>query len=168
VASEVGATAADDPQALVESGVEALVIATTTSGHAPLLHLAASAGLPAFCEKPVALDLATVDLHEDFRAGDVVDQLVAKSWMCRSRKIPPDSAMYASAGGAGSCVAARTSSSVPSVSVTDTVRERGESACPLEEARAALAVALAADRSRAERRPVSVEEVDLAQTPSSH
>jgi myo-inositol 2-dehydrogenase/D-chiro-inositol 1-dehydrogenase len=47
------------------------------------------------------------------------------------------------------------------------VRAAGPSACPLEEARAALSVALAADRSRAERRPVSVEEVGLAPTPST-
>jgi myo-inositol 2-dehydrogenase / D-chiro-inositol 1-dehydrogenase len=35
----------------------------------------------------------------------------------------------------------------------------GTSACPLTEARAALVVAVAADRSRAERRPISIEEV---------
>ena len=40
----------------------------------------------------------------------------------------------------------------------------GTSPCPLAEARAALAVALAAGRSRAERRPVSIEEVTSAQT----
>jgi myo-inositol 2-dehydrogenase/D-chiro-inositol 1-dehydrogenase len=38
----------------------------------------------------------------------------------------------------------------------ETVADGGESACPLRDARAALAVALAADRSRAERRPVQV------------
>ena len=38
-----------------------------------------------------------------------------------------------------------------------TVRDGGESACPLEVARAALAAAIAADRSRAEHRPVRVE-----------
>ena len=44
-----------------------------------------------------------------------------------------------------------------------TVREGGPSACTLHEARAALLVALAADRSRIERRPVAVDEV--ASTP---
>jgi myo-inositol 2-dehydrogenase/D-chiro-inositol 1-dehydrogenase len=43
-----------------------------------------------------------------------------------------------------------------------TVRAGGESACGLGEARAALACALAADRSRAERRPVSIDEVTSA------
>jgi len=61
VASEVGAEVAGTPEALLGSGVDALVIATATPGHAPLLRLTAEAGLPAFCEKPVALDLATLD-----------------------------------------------------------------------------------------------------------
>lgn len=52
---------AESPEALVEAGVDALVIATATPGHASLLGLAATAGLPAFCEKPVALDLAAFD-----------------------------------------------------------------------------------------------------------
>ena len=37
------------------------VIAASTFAHAPTLELAADAGLPAFCEKPVALDLAALD-----------------------------------------------------------------------------------------------------------
>jgi myo-inositol 2-dehydrogenase/D-chiro-inositol 1-dehydrogenase len=44
-----------------------------------------------------------------------------------------------------------------------TVRAGGPSQCSLAEARAALVVALAADRSRAERRPISIEEVSSAQ-----
>src|SRR5207247_7471601 len=44
----------------------------------------------------------------------------------------------------------------------ETVRTNAPSPCSLEEARAALAIALAAERSRAERRPVSIEEVGLA------
>jgi myo-inositol 2-dehydrogenase / D-chiro-inositol 1-dehydrogenase len=74
VASQVGASVAETPEALVEAGVEALVIATSTPGHAPLLQLAARAGLPVFCEKPVALDLPTMDavLDEVRRAGILV------------------------------------------------------------------------------------------------
>jgi len=41
----------------------------------------------------------------------------------------------------------------------DAVANDGESACTLHEARAALLAALAADRSRAERRPVAIDEV---------
>jgi hypothetical protein len=47
----------------------------------------------------------------------------------------------------------------------DAVRGGGASACTLHEARAALVVALAADRSRAERRPVSIDEVTSARPP---
>jgi myo-inositol 2-dehydrogenase / D-chiro-inositol 1-dehydrogenase len=61
VARALGATAVETPAALVAAGVDALVIATPTPGHAPLLRLAADAGLPAFCEKPVALELAALD-----------------------------------------------------------------------------------------------------------
>jgi myo-inositol 2-dehydrogenase / D-chiro-inositol 1-dehydrogenase len=61
VARSLGAGAAESPEALIEAGVDALVIATPTPAHAPLLRLAADAGLPAFCEKPVALDLTALD-----------------------------------------------------------------------------------------------------------
>jgi myo-inositol 2-dehydrogenase/D-chiro-inositol 1-dehydrogenase len=60
-AAEVGARCAASAEALARDGVDALVIAAATPAHAPLVHLAADAGLPAFCEKPIALDLATTD-----------------------------------------------------------------------------------------------------------
>jgi myo-inositol 2-dehydrogenase / D-chiro-inositol 1-dehydrogenase len=71
LAAELGIAAAETPAALVEAGVDALVIATSTPGHVPLLTLAAEAGLPAFCEKPVALELDALEaLTEDVdRAG---------------------------------------------------------------------------------------------------
>ena len=50
------------------------MIATPTPGHAPLLRLVAAIGLPAFCEKPVALDIGTIDdviVHVE-RAGILV------------------------------------------------------------------------------------------------
>ncbi len=74
VASEAGAGVVDTPEGLVEAGIDALVIATATQGHAPLLRLAMDAGLPAFCEKPVALDIATMDnlVAEVERAGILV------------------------------------------------------------------------------------------------
>jgi myo-inositol 2-dehydrogenase/D-chiro-inositol 1-dehydrogenase len=61
VARSVGAEQAESPQALLDSGVDALVIAAATPAHAQLLHLAADAAIPAFCEKPIALDLAATD-----------------------------------------------------------------------------------------------------------
>jgi len=73
-AESLGATAVETPEVLVEAGVEALVIATPTPAHAPLLRLAADAGLPAFCEKPVALDVAALDdvIAHTERAGILV------------------------------------------------------------------------------------------------
>ena len=41
-------------EALVTSGIDALVIATSTPGHADLVRAGVVAGLPTFCEKPVA------------------------------------------------------------------------------------------------------------------
>ena len=61
VADELGVGAVATPQALIDSGVDALVIATSTPSHAPLLELAAASAVAAFCEKPVALELATLD-----------------------------------------------------------------------------------------------------------
>src|SRR5262249_34212483 len=57
-----------------DAGVDALGMATPSGGHAPLLRLAAQAGLPAFCEKPVALDLPTLDGVREAvaRAGTLV------------------------------------------------------------------------------------------------
>jgi myo-inositol 2-dehydrogenase/D-chiro-inositol 1-dehydrogenase len=61
VAASVGAGCVDTPEALIEAGIDAIVIAAATPAHARLLHLAVDAGLPAFCEKPIALDLAATD-----------------------------------------------------------------------------------------------------------
>ena len=61
LARELGAQAAPSAEALVRAGVDALVIAAATPAHAALLHVAAGARLPAFCEKPIALDLHTTD-----------------------------------------------------------------------------------------------------------
>ena len=76
VAADLGAHAANTPEALVEAGVDALVIATSTPGHAPLLALAARAGLPAFCEKPIALDLeATADVVKHVERSGIPFQM---------------------------------------------------------------------------------------------
>jgi myo-inositol 2-dehydrogenase / D-chiro-inositol 1-dehydrogenase len=293
-AEEVGARVVDDVEALVEAGVDALVIATTTPGHAPLLQLAASAGLPAFCEKPVALDVATIDevvdavaragilvqvgfqrrfdsgyraareavttnalgnlllvraathdpappaeayiaasggifrdLHiHDFDAvryvtGEEIVEVYAdgavreSQWFARHNDVDSAVAVLRLSGGAlgivsgarhdplGYDVRLELFGSAESIVVgvdsrspirsvepgapppglgyrnflerfeaaygaelavfVDTIRNGGESACTLEDARAALVVALAADRSRAERRPVSIEEVASAE-----
>jgi myo-inositol 2-dehydrogenase/D-chiro-inositol 1-dehydrogenase len=299
VAQQVGVRRVETVEALVESGVDALVIATATPGHAPLLRLAARAGLPAFCEKPIALDLATLDgvledvartgilvqvgfqrrLDAGYRAAHdaVATGAVGRILVMRAAThdpSPPPAEYIAASGGifrdlhihdfdavrfvsgeeivevyadgaalegarleqygdvdVSAAVLRLTGGGLVIVSGTrhdplgydvrlevfgtaDTiavgqdgrtpirsvepgvdrpvgpsyrnfldrferayrselaafvaaVRAGGPSPCPLEEARAALSVALSADRSRAERRPVSVEEVGLAPTPST-
>ena len=76
VAGELGAAAVGTAEELVDARVDALVIATGTPAHAPLLRLAARAGVPAFCEKPVALDLATMDaVREDVAGAGIMVQV---------------------------------------------------------------------------------------------
>ncbi|MFI1444345.1 Gfo/Idh/MocA family protein [Streptomyces fructofermentans] len=50
----LGAEAADSPEAVIASGVDGVVIAAATDAHPGLLLAAVEAGLPVFCEKPVA------------------------------------------------------------------------------------------------------------------
>lgn len=61
VAAELGTGFAPDVAALLDSGIDALVITTGTATHADLIGSGVEAGLPTFCEKPVALDLATTE-----------------------------------------------------------------------------------------------------------
>jgi myo-inositol 2-dehydrogenase/D-chiro-inositol 1-dehydrogenase len=72
LAAELGATAASTPEALVDGNIDALVIAAPTPAHRELLSLAAAANLPTFCEKPVALDLPTLDALIAETAGILV------------------------------------------------------------------------------------------------
>ena len=298
VAGALGATAAASPEKLLEEGIDAVVIATSTQGHVPLLRLAASAGVPAFCEKPVALELAALaevsdevataritvqvgfqrrfdsgyraaraavvsgelgnlllvraathdpappaeayiatsggmfrDLSiHDFDAiryvtGEEIVEVYADGavreteWFARHDDVDAAVAVLRLSGGAlgivsgarhdplgydvrlelfgaAESIVVGVDSRSPIRSVepgaiqagvgyrnfverfeqayreelavfVDTVRSGGESACSLEDARAALSVALAADRSRRERRPVRIEEVGLARMPSN-
>jgi len=74
VARALGARCVDSPEALFEAGIDAVVIAATTSAHAALLHMAADRRVPAFCEKPIDLDIAATDAVIDHveRAGILV------------------------------------------------------------------------------------------------
>ena len=75
-ARELGVEAADSPEELFARRLDAVVIATATPGHVPLLRLAAEAGTPAFCEKPVALDLETIDaVIADVEAAGILVQV---------------------------------------------------------------------------------------------
>ncbi|ANW17427.1 Gfo/Idh/MocA family protein [Streptomyces clavuligerus] len=57
IAARTGATAVAGTDELFASGPDAVVIASATASHAGLIARAAGAGLPAFCEKPIAVDL---------------------------------------------------------------------------------------------------------------
>jgi len=76
VARSVGAEQAPSPQALLGSGIDALVIAAATPAHAELLHMAADASVAAFCEKPIAFDLAATDaVIEHVRSSGIFVQI---------------------------------------------------------------------------------------------
>jgi myo-inositol 2-dehydrogenase/D-chiro-inositol 1-dehydrogenase len=75
VGAELGVPAADSVEDVLGSpDVDAVAICASTETHADLLVAAARAGKPAFCEKPISLDLAEVDraLAEIERAGIAV------------------------------------------------------------------------------------------------
>lgn len=52
----LGVEAADSPEALLRAGVDGVVVAAATTAHPELILAALEAGLPTFCEKPVASD----------------------------------------------------------------------------------------------------------------
>ncbi len=58
VARHFDVSAADSVDEVFTSSTDAVVIAANTAAHAGLIRQAVRAGLPAFCEKPVATDLS--------------------------------------------------------------------------------------------------------------
>lgn len=56
VTARVAAEAAATPEDVMAAGVDGVVIAAATDAHPELIRAAVSAGLPTFCEKPVARD----------------------------------------------------------------------------------------------------------------
>jgi myo-inositol 2-dehydrogenase/D-chiro-inositol 1-dehydrogenase len=71
LAEEHGYGLAADLDDLLDQ-VDGLVVATSTSGHAPTLRTAVAAGMPTFCEKPVAATLdETVELVKLVEASEV-------------------------------------------------------------------------------------------------
>ncbi|MBA4860847.1 Gfo/Idh/MocA family oxidoreductase [Streptomyces sp. PSKA54] len=53
-AERFGATAVDSPEAVLNAGVDGVVIAAATDAHPELILATVKAGIPVFCEKPVA------------------------------------------------------------------------------------------------------------------
>ena len=58
IAAKLAARAVDGIDELLRSGVDGVVIAAATDAHPALLAAAVDAGIPVFCEKPVAADAA--------------------------------------------------------------------------------------------------------------
>ncbi|MFC5958340.1 Gfo/Idh/MocA family oxidoreductase [Streptomyces pratens] len=76
LAHRLGETAAPGVDEIYTWGVDALVITTATSAHAELIGRAARSGLPVFCEKPIALDLAgTLQAVSEVEAAGTVLQM---------------------------------------------------------------------------------------------
>ncbi|MFC9690871.1 Gfo/Idh/MocA family oxidoreductase [Kribbella sp. NPDC056951] len=72
VAKELGLGFAPDVASLLASDLDGFVIAAATGAHAELIAAGVAAGVPTFCEKPVALDLAeTQRVVELVEAGGV-------------------------------------------------------------------------------------------------
>ncbi|MFJ6841899.1 Gfo/Idh/MocA family oxidoreductase [Streptomyces griseoluteus] len=57
-AERYGAQVAGSPEALLAAGVDGLVIAAATDAHPALIRAGVAAGVPVFCEKPVARTIA--------------------------------------------------------------------------------------------------------------
>jgi myo-inositol 2-dehydrogenase/D-chiro-inositol 1-dehydrogenase len=71
IGEELGLEVASDVEDLIASS-DAVVIAAATDAHAPLIHAAADASLPTFCEKPISLDLeSTADVVEHVESSGV-------------------------------------------------------------------------------------------------
>lgn len=68
VAAELGVGSVGAVDDLISAGVDGVVITSGTGSHAPLIKKFVDAGLPTFCEKPIALDLATNYEIADFVA----------------------------------------------------------------------------------------------------
>ena len=58
VAAGLGAEYLPSVEALIASGVDGLVVATGTATHPELIKAGVDAGIPVFCEKPVAVNVA--------------------------------------------------------------------------------------------------------------
>lgn len=76
LADQFGAEAVDTAEAVLSADVDAIVIATATDSHAALIVKGVEAGLPVFCEKPVALDVAgTLRVRDAVAASGVAVQV---------------------------------------------------------------------------------------------
>jgi myo-inositol 2-dehydrogenase / D-chiro-inositol 1-dehydrogenase len=75
VAEKIGGEAGPI-DAVLESGPDAVVIAASTPAHAPLIRATVEANVPAFCEKPITLDLGeTVEIVREVEDSGAILQM---------------------------------------------------------------------------------------------
>ncbi|MET7989355.1 Gfo/Idh/MocA family oxidoreductase [Amycolatopsis sp. NPDC005232] len=75
-AAKLGVEVADGIDALFAAGLDALVVTAATDAHPELIVKAVDAGLPVFCEKPVAADIAgTLAVIDRIVGSDVPVQI---------------------------------------------------------------------------------------------
>ncbi|MGW2727556.1 Gfo/Idh/MocA family protein [Streptomyces sp. NPDC001494] len=75
-AERFGARIADSPQSLLAAGVDGLVVAAATDAHPALIRAGVEAGVPVFCEKPVARTMAEgLEVLDAVRGGGVPVQI---------------------------------------------------------------------------------------------
>ncbi|MFF9266352.1 Gfo/Idh/MocA family protein [Streptomyces rochei] len=75
-AERFGAEIADSPEALLAAGVDGVVVAAATDAHPALIVAAVEAGVPVFCEKPVARTMTEgVEVLKAVAARDVPVQI---------------------------------------------------------------------------------------------
>ncbi|MFD5293606.1 Gfo/Idh/MocA family oxidoreductase [Streptomyces mutabilis] len=75
-AERFGAEIADSPEAVLAAGVDGVVVAAATDAHPSLILAAVEAGVPVFCEKPVARTMAEgVEVLKAIAGRDVPVQI---------------------------------------------------------------------------------------------
>ncbi|GHD87839.1 Gfo/Idh/MocA family protein [Streptomyces naganishii] len=75
-AERFGAEVADSPEAALAAGVDGVVVAAATDAHPALILAAVEAGVPVFCEKPVARTMAEgVEVLKAVREHEVPVQI---------------------------------------------------------------------------------------------
>src|SRR5262249_18986415 len=124
VAKTLGVAAVTDVEELLDAAdVDAVAICTSTDTHADLIVAAAEAGKAIFCEKPVSLDLATVD-----RALAAVEAAGVPFQIGFNRRFDPAHAAVAppvAEGGAGPPPLSRITSRDPAPPPIDYIRTSG-------------------------------------------
>ena len=75
-AEKFGGEVVDSPEALLAAGVDGIVVAAATDAHPGLILAGVEAGIPVFCEKPVARTMAEgVQVLKAIEGSDVPIQI---------------------------------------------------------------------------------------------